>query len=811
MTNAAQILYGISACYNYGKMINFFKTNRNTSTFALFRKNSKEEKMSSSPPLSPRISGASIPVSSPSSSEPVLSIREGLDNMFRRMEVISSNDTQIDPLVASLATAAMQNIPMPHNISSEDAHHLSAGIFETLLQLFPSAVTPNSSPNEVATNLVNQFALNAWDLAAKLMPTTPSDNPLDTAFSQFFNKYGAPISNHLKEYGVEGILTSGPSIDLVQDVLPIEQIQLNTINEKYGTSFTNLEEACHYDSKIEFRSSIEKLLKQKEEKSQISIRDIFLWMVRNCNQKLFSECISEDITAKLNTDTSPILALADLFIQDFIQSGAQGFWFQSGDANFGYRISEEKWGELLVSTSETENCTFINKMTTFYLDIFESLLNSFNQYDFGNKINQFVPDLEWILSIPFEELPQLDNRGETEEEQVENRLFFWFQKAFIRWAIEEIKKEDSSLIDDEIELEIPLRILRANSIRRNNQVDDYNTCIQREEIDPKRLQLAQKTQDYLTKAAKVAEYSCKNLIGTRKQEASNCKTNLTMGIGYQGSLFSNDAAVRDPNSSVYISISETGRAIPARENQYIRSFFTIPFLYAMEFSIKFLNQKNHTEHIVPTIISYPSEEDKLVHKYFFNQMLYHYFMNRTLKPSVDFVSHNRNELITSLKTGIAGLLNELDREISILENENRKRSVLKSKKNEIISKIEQINKEYENIERLSDAILAKLESQTTFYLDEEEFNLLMLCLENKSSICVESLISRQSKNSLIVPISFNQTRADTVKVKGTEIRVGTHQRPVIPPCDKYCQLFSASHMLWAELTRNPSVDELNPS
>ena len=91
-------------------------------------------------------------------------------------------------------------------------------------------------------------------------------------------------------------------------------------------------------------------------------------------------------------------------------------------------------------------------------------------------------------------------------------------------------------------------------------------------------------------------------------------------------------------------------------------------------------------------------------------------------------------------------------------------------------------------------------------LSAEELRLVLDALANRSSICVESVISRHSKNNLIVPISFDPRRHDIVKVGENEMRVGP--RGIIPPCDRYCQLLSGSHQLWADLTRDPSLDQL---
>ncbi|MGE3535584.1 MAG: hypothetical protein AB7H48_12235, partial [Parachlamydiales bacterium] len=551
----------------------------------------------------------------------------------------------------------------------------------------------------------------------------------------------------------------------------------------------------------------------------------------------FAECICDDIQEGVTPETSSVLKLLDLFIIDFIQKYHESIWFNDGKSNFGYHRSESDWEALLVSDaeslSELKCSALLNRVVSVYLDNFEELLDQFHEQAplFKEHLNQFVKNLDWILTIPLDSCKQLTKeicqKRMSEEEASFSFFLRIFQRAFLTWAIEDVAFEDPELIPEWFTKEIKLRLMIASHLMKLSE-DRRVEFISRFQCDEERAVLVEKVQQLMTRGIEAASFACANLVESRKP--NHQKTDLTFGFGFKGWLFSSATGIRSSEQEIYLNLSESGRTLPNAKN-LSRSLFSLPFLYAT----RYLMQEKHressisdskdqprssnsqeqkhfkTKDLIPTkILTRPTEKDKKIHLYLFQRILYHYFVNDKIEVYHEFYSAIKDELMRCLEAKKTVQVNEQRKKIKDLQQRLNSRKATDEEKHNLRSKINEAEEKIKEIQGFYAHLSEKIRvNQERPLLSKEEFEFVLSALDNKSAICVEAVISKHSKNSLIVPLSFNQERSDIVKVKDRELRIGTYQRPVIPPCDKYCQLFGGSHILWAELTRIRTLDELD--
>ena len=201
----------------------------------------------------------------------------------------------------------------------------------------------------------------------------------------------------------------------------------------------------------------------------------------------------------------------------------------------------------------------------------------FQEYE--QKSYPFISDLEYladhlptILSLPLDIHEIWGEKLNTptafsREFIVYSRIF---QKAFLKWSLSEVRLEYPEEVK-RLKKELPLRILMSDLMIRHADLDIVVEDDSRDEI-------AKKLQALLKRGIEAAKFSSRNLTESRSPNAK--KRDLTLGFGFQGTIFHPATSWDSKKDRIFLNVSETGRRLPKKEADKNESLFSIPFLHA---------------------------------------------------------------------------------------------------------------------------------------------------------------------------------------------------------------------------------------
>lgn len=586
---------------------------------------------------------------------------------------------------------------------------------------------------------------------------------------------------------------------------------LEAYRQKHRVNFPDLDAALRYGFKEQFLNFLVRRFDECEENDFLKRTQEL--MIRHSYQGVFNECIIEDITQNLDPGNSLVLELLDLILMDYISSGRKAIWFHGGEQNFGYDRDEEEWKRLLVHNPDEdqiqeipEGSTFLKEFITTYVDHFEDCLDLFQEfeqkpYPFINDLEYLADNLPTILSLPLNIHQKWGDKlkSPTPFSGEFITLSRIFQRAFLKWSLSELRLEYPDAVN-KLKKELPLRILMSDLLIRHA---DLEILVE----DDSRDEIAKELQTLLRRGIEAAKCSSRNLTESRSPNAK--KRDLTFGFGFQGTIFHPSTPLNAKDERVFMNLSETGRRLPKKESEKESSLFSIPFLHATRYLIQQINQahsetgdRREARDLIRTkILNHPLNEDITVHRYLFDRIFLHALTNSEIDVHEGFLPKMKEEIAENLDNFVR---------METVRLSNRINPKRKPQNQQLFDQAKAAyEEELQELKKLESQIKEKIRTSERPLFDPKEFQLIHKTLNNKQSICVESVITRHSKNHLIIPFSFNPNRADAVTVDGKKLHIGKHSRPVIPPCDNYCQIFAASHLIWAELTRNTSLDELD--
>jgi hypothetical protein len=713
----------------------------------------------------------------------------------------SKNYTRALTLVESIDQLRTSD---PHNTRRE-ANHIFTIICYVVPLYFPEQtsrldcqeLSPLEYINEVGTICMQTFLSGL----SHQFRQRQQENPF---FAQYANFFNALI-----------LFSQNPSIQafeaLAEQYLPalspLQNAKLQKLETQYHRSFSSLEEAIHYDQKQEFIRFVQDRLPSKGTASFLP--QCVFDMCRHSQFGLFHECIVDDILS--DKEESPILELLDLFVADYISNyrDREGIWFHSGESNFGYARKEQDWKRLLVNNPRESSIetlkvgsTFLREVTTVYLDNFEECLDLFHTHsELSTSIEAMIPLLPIALTLPLDihktwEPILKETSKPTTQSRVDVRIF---QRAFLKWALCELEKDHPALIKC-LGQELELRVCQLDFLLHYQNLPITEAAQNKAE----RQQIAEKLQELLSKGVQAARMGCKNLVESRSPGKN---VNLVLGIGFRGPLFNSNISSSHPNI-VFLNLSEMGRRLPKKDKDLPNSLFSLPFLHATRYLMQAKDRNRGSDLFKIYILQHPSQADIIIHRYIFDKILACIIKQcwRGIHP--ELAPTLKREIGTKVEEHVTGCVNNRTKKIRHLEQQRGSKKTKPKEKESLSQQITQFQTEQERQTALKESILKKLHIEHPHF-DQEEFTLIQQALDNKQSICVEAVITRHSRNNLIIPICFNGNREDIIHVDEIPILLGSYNRPVIPPCEHYCQLFSGSHLMWAELTRDTTLDEFD--
>lgn len=682
-------------------------------------------------------------------------------------------------LVARLARRVDSQLPTPSGLrTSEKLPVIEFGLRMMMSFAPPPPDADQLSEDDVLADVAFRCGRSIWSSLAPMLQA-PDEAAEAPGVERLMPRMVRPITDYFERHGDFATLRNDlgraiPREELAQVIPDV----VSAFNRENKTDYSTIEEVGRHEGRREFRALAERLL-QHSDSSPRFLQKVLMIIGRTQNFMSFAECVSEDVMAGKTVADSLVLQLLDAYIRDFIQLDRKSIWFQSVTNNFGYRRDGQDW-ERFVGTR-----TFEHSVIDFHMWLFEKVLDMFNETNpqmpsYAQSVLEIVEHLDWMLSTPMEVLqehlpstPPIGGPRYSESQQA-------FQHAFIAWAIDAIKQTDPKLVDDKVEDQLEHRIWMASQLLPNTPSCGISLI--------KNRNLAVAIAPLIRNGVVAAQYAAQNLIASREPNGPSLE--LVLGIGFQGALFSNQPNARHQPTGLLMNVSERGRRIPSLQKME-QSLFSIPFLFATKFLSQKMNQdmtKNPASgEVIPiTVLSQPTEADKRVHHYLFDRLLTHAFSYPDIALNPDFLDLKaRREIQQTLTTYCAGTLPS-------------QKGLAPAAKREA----------QQHVRAMADEVGRRIVNESQPQLSPEELKLVLDALANRASICVESVISRHGKNNLIVPISFDPLRGDIVITPdGHQMRVGT--RGIIPPCDRYCQLLSGSHQLWADLTRDPTLDQLD--
>jgi hypothetical protein len=664
-------------------------------------------------------------------------------------------------LVERLVARVDSQVPTPASLFTQEKRPFIRAGLELMLNFFPLPLDVESkSEDEILTDMATQFGRGMWSQVESIMagPPLPGEQ---SEMREIIREVQTPVRNVLEGNGHR----DGLFAELNRSLRPEQKARLAQQVDAFV-------EASRGPARQEFRLLVQRFMQNPDVASPDFLRKVLVIIGRTLNFPIFAECVVEDVVAGETAESSLVLHLLDAYIKDFIQADRKSIWFQSIENNFGYRRDEENWRRFV--GEETLEYAAVDAFMTG----FETILDMFHGTELGSPYPQAVLEiidhLEWILSTPVEfligELPSDPPIPRyTDNQQV-------FQQAFVAWAIQEVQCTRPDLVDDGLLRELPGRIWMAAQLLPN--IPQKNVTL------TKNLEVAQIIAPRIRRAVELAQHSARNLIASRHPDGP--KQELVLGIGFQGPLFSRQPNAKHQPNGLLVNVSDRGRRFPLGKERSEASVFSLPFLHATRILAQKIWKSNPSvpKAIPITVLGCPTEEDKKMHSYLFRRLLTHAFSNPDIQVHPGFLDQGaRIEIRETIVKYTSGTLPDQKGLRPEAKKEAQRR----------------VQEQAANIGR-------RIVEEFHSILSPEELQLLLSALSNRASICVESVISRHSKNDRIVPVSFDPRRRDIVTVDGRQMRVGP--RGIIPPCDNYCQLLSGGHQLWADLTRSPTLDQL---
>lgn len=747
------------------------------------------------PPTSPSLHTSSPPPSptqnTPSSSSDETAVSEVSTSLFSSSSSSSSSPpTPIEiaiPFETSSAVSLVDRltgyigslVETPNSILTSEKLPFIRPWVELGLTHFPPSPTPTERTDEELTkNLLFKAFKGMWEKVTETVPSSSSTAP-DASSQRFFQHIQGPVSAYFA--GQTDVHTM---MEELKQTIPPEgldtmlQERLDAINHVEGAQYRSLAEAGTYQHRTMIRKLIDRQMPDQAPYPPDFLKRMQELFGRTSSFSTFAECVVEDVLQGKTVENSRVLQLLDLFVIDFMQTDRESIWFQSPENNFGYRRSEEEWRAIIQEGSIHREAIHM------LMNMFEHVLDFFHEpppegeLSNASAVLEIVDHLDWILAAPLEEIYNQVPKQEEEAICRYHNVHRAFQESFIRWAIEKSKETMPELADKDLLKELKIRLMMAAYIVPNS--------IPPENRSERRLALAKGISPLIRNAVQAAHHAAGNLIASRNPAGPNL--DLVFGFGFQGWLFSNQPNARHQPNAILLNVSERGRRLPEKPNDIGASLFSLPFLYAAQLLLQIAHQQvqqlEQPEDVIPLIIlGEPTEEDKKVHRYLFERLITHAFTHPNIQLHPRFWDGRARE-------EIANALSSYARTYSL-------------------KGVPQANRvaERARLGAIAEEIGRKITEISHPRLTPNELQFLLRALANKSSICVESVISRHSKNNLIVPLSFDPQRHDVITIDGQLVKIDT--RGVIPPCDRYCQLLSGSHQLWADLNRNPTMDQLD--
>lgn len=650
-----------------------------------------------------------------------------------------------------------------------------------LLRRDPSLLRPvidmalaySGSEEKSAIELLQEIgyasSIEMWKYVRTTYKAQPPEKQSEIAFFPALDKCYTEFSEH------KDILRLRREILKIMSMKQFEQFfgkGMVNYNEKHGTSFRSVEDMVKDNVHKRVRA-IAFTIATHQDKNPISLRTSLQTIASQHLFREFASCCVEDILATPQNANTPVLQLLDQFVIDFMQSNRESIWFQSVENNFGYSRSEEAWNSFVGPD------TLIRTMVDGIMGNFELIIDRFstnNTFPYSGVIRDLSQHLEWILFTP---LDILYTRLADKSIQVDrpdyydnlyNRMFHY---SFLTWAVQEVQKTHPQLVDYSLAKDFLLRARLAGLVLPTNP-----ERLERNAANAYKIQFAEEVAKLIDEGISASEHAATNLINSR--DPAGVPQDLLLGIGFQGRLFSDQPNAKHQDERIFLNVSEKGRRLPRGKEKKENILFAMPFLFATQYFLRKMKHPSGVE-LPITVLGQPKEEDRQVHRYLLERLFTHAFTNENVNLHQGFLSGAaRNEIVQTI------IKHCLDPK--------------------------QAQKKFRGVEgnaarQVAERVIARLQTDERPILSEQELQLLLEVLKNRSSICVESVISRHNKNNLVVPIAFDLGREEIVKIGGEKVMIGP--RGVIPPCTRYCQLFAGSHLLWADLTRNLVPQVLN--